>query len=96
MELYTPLQVAKKMGVDRFTPYGWIKSGQLKAIDVSITGTKKARWVIREDDFNEFRAKYQNPPVKNKVSDTELVKEFIKIKNTLLELAIMMEELEVK
>ena len=96
MELYTPLQVAKKMNVDRFTPYEWIKSGKLKAIDVSITGTKKARWVIREDDFNEFKDKYQNPPVKNKVSDVELVQEFARIKNALLELAIMMEELEVK
>lgn len=96
MELFTPLEVAKKMNVDRFTPYSWIKNGQLRATDVSQTGIKKARWVIREEDFEKFKVEHENRVVKCKVNQVDLVQEFAEIKNRLLELAIMMEDLEEK
>lgn len=102
MELFTPIEIAKKMNVDKFTPYKWMYSGQLKAIDVSQTGNVKARWVIREDDFNAFKQEYKNEDartVKSAVSnssttDMTLLKEFDGVKNKLLELAIAMENLE--
>lgn len=99
MELYTPLEVAKKMGVAKFTPYGWIKAGKLKAIDVSQSGIKKARWVIREDDFNEFKTKYENDIKEHKSNTSDnvfILQELAKMKVQLLELAVTIEDLENK
>ena len=87
------------MGVNRFAPYKWIEQGKLKATDVSQTGNVKARWVIREDDFNTFKNEYEDVGIRNIVGTNEapsvtVLEEFTEIKNRLLELAILMEDLE--
>lgn len=54
VEVLTPVEVAQRLGVDRCYVTALIRSGRLKATDMSHGDGKKARWFIRADDLEEF------------------------------------------
>ena len=98
-DLFTPLEISRKMKVSRFTPYTWIELGWLKATNISQNGIKKARWIIREEDFEEFKSQHGSKVKKQKRNEAvnpSILQEFTEMKNKLLELAIMVEDLEKK
>ena len=117
VEMLTPVEAANIYGLDKFQIYTWIHSRKLKATDVSVSGTKKARWLIREDDLRNFlkdrkegtteEIKAEEPVeekkpepgkafVKKKTVDERriIMEEFVRIKDTMLEMAVRMETLE--
>ena len=53
---YTPPQVAKRYGVDPSKIIGWIKRGELRAIDVSACPGGRPRFRISPADLALFEA----------------------------------------
>jgi excisionase family DNA binding protein len=52
MDVLTPVQLARELGVKPDKVRGWIKTGQLKAANVG--DASRPRFRIRRIDFNEF------------------------------------------
>ena len=52
----TPSVVAERYGCKPETVIGWIRAGELRAIDVSSKGSKKPRFRIDEADLAAFEA----------------------------------------
>ena len=49
-EAFTPVEVAKRHGVQRAKVWAWIKSGDLRAINVAKTSSGAPRYsILRED-----------------------------------------------
>ena len=54
MRHYTPKEIAAHLQVDQNKVTGWIRSGELVAVDVSHTRGGKARYRISEEDYQRF------------------------------------------
>lgn len=55
----TPGEYATQLGVSVKKVTGWIKTGQLKAIDIS-EGRKKSQWLIHADAVEDFELRRSN------------------------------------
>lgn len=55
----TPPQLGKRLGVDPSKIIGWIRSGELKAIDVSNAGSSRPRYRIDPIDIELFEQRRQ-------------------------------------
>lgn len=53
----TPPEIAVELGVRPETIVGWIKSGELPAVDFSRPDARKPRFKVRRDDLKEFLAR---------------------------------------
>jgi len=61
----TPPTVAKSLGVNVCKILVWIRSGELRAIDVSLRRGVKPRWRIAQTDLDTFLAgRTASPPPK--------------------------------
>ncbi len=55
--------IEKRLGVDEHAVLGWIKSGELKAVNVGRSpGKKRPRWRISEQALAEFEATRSSGP----------------------------------
>jgi excisionase family DNA binding protein len=63
--MYTVEDLTNRYGVTVHTVLTWIRSGELKAVNVGRTpGARKPRWRVSEEALAEFEAKRtQMPPV---------------------------------
>ena len=59
VEMFTPKEAAKRLGVDKGYVVQLIHMGKLPAVDLSNSGSSKARWFIREDDLEAFKKTYR-------------------------------------
>ncbi|APZ91550.1 helix-turn-helix domain-containing protein [Fuerstiella marisgermanici] len=66
MATNTVRQVMEKYGVAQHTVLAWIKSGELKAVNVGVTPSrKKPRWRISDEALEEFeKARTNKQPQK--------------------------------
>jgi excisionase family DNA binding protein len=55
-EFYTARQVAERLSVQTAVVLGWIRSGGLRAVDVSNGARRKPRWRISDEALEEFIA----------------------------------------
>lgn len=63
-QYFTPPQIAKMTGASEDTVYGWIHSGELKAVNMSkIPDGERPRWRISRDDLDQFFEARANKPV---------------------------------
>ena len=104
-DIFTPQEVAKRLGITRTNVYNLIKDGTLKATNVG-NGSGLPRWRINEEDLaNMTYTKYHVRH--NKVTKVEIVEvqeepevdvkeEVTKLKNDLLEILLRLEDLEQK
>ena len=53
---YSPPQVAKLLGISTQKVFGWIKSGELRAINVGDGPKHRPRYLIDRDDLARFEA----------------------------------------
>lgn len=58
----TPPQLAKRWGIDPAKVHGWIRSGELRAIDVSSTRGGRPRYLIDVADVAAFEASREVRP----------------------------------
>lgn len=59
----------ERFAVGEHTVLGWIRSGELQAINVARTGSSRPKWRIKEEDLERFellRAHSPPPPPKRK------------------------------
>ena len=54
-----PVQAAKRMNVSKETVVGWIKSGELRAIDLALVLGKRPCYRVSEQDIQAFEEKMQ-------------------------------------
>ena len=75
---YTVKQVAELLGIRTHGVSALIRSGQLRAIDVSLTPGGKPRWRIMPDDLDAFvlRRTHQAPQPRRRRRKRPLVKEY--------------------
>lgn len=52
---FTPPQIAKDLGVAVDKVTGWIKKGELPAINVANAGSKRPRYRIAQADYDAFK-----------------------------------------
>lgn len=75
-------QLQKKYGVGEHTVLGWIRTGELRAINVSRSGSSRPKWRISEEAlkaFEEHRSAVKQPqPHVHRKRSTDDVTEFIK------------------
>lgn len=58
----TPPKVGALLGVGHDKVLGFIRTGELRAIDLSTTRGKRPRWRISPDDLNAFLARRSATP----------------------------------
>ncbi len=59
----TPKEIAERFGCNLNKVLFWIKSGQLTAVDIALTQSKKPRWRISVDALADFeRVRSTRPP----------------------------------
>jgi len=78
-EFQTPPAVAKSWHVSRDTVLGWIKSGELVAVNLAKPGSKRPRYRIDPADLQAFllrRRVNATPKVKRRKKRDPAVKEF--------------------
>lgn len=63
--MFTVLDLQNRYGVTVHTVLGWIKTGELRAVNVGRRlGAKKPRWRITEEALQEFELlRTPNPPL---------------------------------
>ncbi len=80
---FTPPELAKLMGIQSMKIIGWIRSGELRAINLATKRGGRSRWRIKAADWAAFeeartakpptrpmrRPRRSNPPVKNYFPD---------------------------
>jgi excisionase family DNA binding protein len=59
MSWLTVKSIAEEMGVDIGKVGGWIATGELTAVNVAKSTATRARWRIRQSDFDAFLASRQ-------------------------------------
>jgi excisionase family DNA binding protein len=78
--MQTPPEVGKRLGVNAEKVLGWIRSGELRAVDVSIHhGSGRPRWRISEADLEDFlhaRSATPAPKTRRRRSMVGNVKEY--------------------
>lgn len=57
----SPPQIAKQLGICVPTVHGWIRSGQLRAVNVAQTVTSRPRWRVSAESFAEFLKCRESP-----------------------------------
>lgn len=62
IRMFTPPQIAERLGVDAHKVCSWIKLGELPAVDVSMAGSRKPRWRIDPSDLDDFLARRRSRP----------------------------------
>ena len=63
MKRFTPPQIAEMFGVDTKKVSGWIKSGELKAVNVAKNPRgERPRWRISEQAIKDFEARRTYQP----------------------------------
>ncbi|NQU23814.1 MAG: helix-turn-helix domain-containing protein [Candidatus Nealsonbacteria bacterium] len=62
--MLTPPAVAKRYGVKPERILGWIRSGEIRAIDVSSKGSKRPRFRIDPKDLEVFELRRSVVPAK--------------------------------
>jgi excisionase family DNA binding protein len=72
----TPPQLAKRWGVSADKILSLIRSGELRAIDVSL-GKKRARYLIDERDIEEFEQRRESRPVRQEPPFVPGYKEYV-------------------
>lgn len=60
---YTPPQIAKLLGVEDAKVVGWIKRGELRAVNVADKNGKRPRWRISSEAFEDFKNGRASQPV---------------------------------
>lgn len=55
-DAFTPVEVAKRHGVQRAKVWAWIKSGDLRAINVAKTSSGAPRYSILREDLERFES----------------------------------------
>jgi hypothetical protein len=64
-EYYSPLQVAKQLGIEPAKTVGWIKRGELCAVNVADKNGKRPRWRVASGALDDFlKPRTVRPPVK--------------------------------
>lgn len=53
MDFLTIRQICKELGVSRFTVYGWIRSGELPAVDLAL-GEDRSMYRVRRTELETF------------------------------------------
>lgn len=51
---HTPPELAKQLGIEPAKVIGWIKSGELRAVNLATKQSRRPRWKISPDSFEEF------------------------------------------
>lgn len=69
----TPPQIAKELGICRDTVLGWVRSGELKAVDVRNSGSFRPSYRIHPDWVAEFLNRRQVIPPPKIVRRKKLV-----------------------
>ena len=62
--MLTPPQVARRYGVKAERVIGWIRSGELRAINLSSKGSRRPRFRIDPEDLRVFELKRSVTPAK--------------------------------
>ena len=61
----TPADIAKALGVNQTKVLGWIRRGELRAVNVAATPGRRPRWRIAPEGLEAFlAARSAQPPVK--------------------------------
>jgi transposase len=61
----SPPKLAKRWGIDSSKIIGWIRSGELRAVNLATRTTGRPRWAIDEADIELFEARRSaTPPLK--------------------------------
>jgi hypothetical protein len=63
---FTPPEVAETLRGDQMKVHGWIRKGELRAVNVASSGTIRPRWRISQADLADFlagRTAAPQPPV---------------------------------
>ena len=61
-EFLTPQKIGELLGVGHDKVLGFIRTGELRAIDLSTTRGKRPRWRISRDDLDAFLARRSATP----------------------------------
>lgn len=70
--------IQKRFGVGEHTVLGWIKSGDLQAINVCRTGSTRAKWRITETALAQFELdRTKQPQTQTKKKTTRRKKNII-------------------
>lgn len=72
-EYLNPPSIARMLGVNQDKVLGWIRSGELTAVDVSATRGGRPRWRIARADLDSFlnRRRATPPPKVRRRSNRE-------------------------
>lgn len=76
----TPKELAQRWGIDRHTVLAWIRKGELRAIDASLTQGGRPRFLIDEKDIADFelrRAVVPSPPPMRRRRDDDDIPNYI-------------------
>ncbi len=66
-QFFRPSEVADLLGIDRSKVVQFIKRGELRAIDISLTRSTRPRWRISRNDLESFLARRAtSPPPKSR------------------------------
>ena len=58
----SPPTIAKRLGVAPEKVHHWIRSGQLRAVNIATNLGGRARWAVHPDDLERFLAARQATP----------------------------------
>lgn len=76
----TPPEIAEAMGVGASTVIGWIRSGELAALDVARRDSRRPRYRIAEADFEAWkegrRVRPPAPKARRRRSDPSITQYF--------------------
>jgi hypothetical protein len=59
----TPNQFARRLGIGIHKVLAWIRSGELRAINVALNTTKRPQWSIPADAVTDFETRRAAVPV---------------------------------
>lgn len=58
----TPPAIAEQLGIDPLKVISWIRSGELRAIDVAAKTSSRPRWRVSQVAFNDFLQRREARP----------------------------------
>ena len=59
--MLTPPQVADRLGIDASKIIGWIRNGELVAVNVAKTVSGRPRWRVAQSELEAFLRRRQSP-----------------------------------
>ena len=106
---YTPKEVAERIGINVVNVYHYIDTDELVALNIG-RGSRRARWIIAEEDAEDFIKRYnERKTIIEKAIQEEVPEEVVRpngaekedllrkvyyIKEAMLDLSVRLEELE--